>query len=306
MLVSRCVFSRSANARRAQSRRPALELFEDRTAPAVFTVTSPDDTIAVDGAVTLREAITAANINAPSGDAPAGDPGLDTIRFDLPSSSTRIDLRGPIDVTDPAVIDGTTQPGFSGMPLVSLTGGVFINAGGSTVRGLSIDGVFQAPIVIEGAGGNHVVGNVLTANNLNLGGPGEGDGVLIVNSVDNVIGGTTAADGNTIRGDGAAVVSIFGAGSTGNQVLGNVIGGTSSGIDVSADGNFIGGSAPGAGNVISKNNGDGVILRGSNNVVEGNRIGTDPTGTFTQANAGNGVTGTGTGNGAGGRDLFVP
>jgi hypothetical protein len=50
---------------------------------AVITVTSTGDTIAVDGFVTLREALTAANTNAGSGDAPTGTPGLDEIRFNI-------------------------------------------------------------------------------------------------------------------------------------------------------------------------------------------------------------------------------
>jgi hypothetical protein len=50
---------------------------------AVLTVTGTGDAIAVDGLVTLSEAITAANTNLPAGDSPAGDPGLDTIAFNI-------------------------------------------------------------------------------------------------------------------------------------------------------------------------------------------------------------------------------
>ena len=48
---------------------------EARLLLATITVTGTGDTIANDGIVTLREAITAANTNAASGDAPAGDAG---------------------------------------------------------------------------------------------------------------------------------------------------------------------------------------------------------------------------------------
>src|SRR6266576_4114605 len=54
-----------------------------------ITVTGTGDTIAVDGVVTLREAITAANTNATAGDAPAGDPGLDTINFNIPGTGVQ-------------------------------------------------------------------------------------------------------------------------------------------------------------------------------------------------------------------------
>jgi hypothetical protein len=54
-----------------------------------ITVTGTGDTIAVDGVVTLREAITAANTNAPCGDAPAGDVGLDVINFNIPGGGVQ-------------------------------------------------------------------------------------------------------------------------------------------------------------------------------------------------------------------------
>jgi hypothetical protein len=49
---------------------------------AIITVTGTGDTIAVDGFVTLREALTAANTNAASGDAPAGAPTVTVVATD--------------------------------------------------------------------------------------------------------------------------------------------------------------------------------------------------------------------------------
>src|SRR5438445_167444 len=57
-----------------------LVQLEGRCLPTVITVTGTGDTVAVDGLVTLREAILAANTDQPVGDAPAGS-GTDTIRF---------------------------------------------------------------------------------------------------------------------------------------------------------------------------------------------------------------------------------
>jgi CSLREA domain-containing protein len=57
-------------------------------------------------------------------------------------------------------------------------------------------------------------------------------------------------------------------------------------------GNTIGGTALGAGNVISGNGGDGVLLQGGGataNVLQGNRIGVNAAGTAIIANAGDGV-----------------
>src|SRR5215469_2489310 len=99
---------------RRRFRRPAVEALEERSLLATITVTGTGDTIANDGVVTLREAITAANTNAdPSGDTTPGDPGLDTIAFHIPGAGVHtIHLTSNLPtITDPVVIDGYTQPG---------------------------------------------------------------------------------------------------------------------------------------------------------------------------------------------------
>ena len=131
-----------------------VEKVEDRRLLTTITVTGVGDTIANDGVVTFREAITAANTNAASGDATAGTAGLDTIAFDIPGTGVHtIDLMSPLPaITDPIVIDGFTQPGShpntspldqgdNAVPQIELDGsgagananGLHIDAGGSTV-----------------------------------------------------------------------------------------------------------------------------------------------------------------------------
>src|SRR5262249_35779651 len=107
-------------------------------------------------------------------------------------------------------------------------------------------------------------------------------------------------------------VAIFGP-STGNVVQGNLIGtditgtnivdphgtrlGNVFGVGISGNNNTVGGSTPGAGNVISGSFdpsftfGHGVqLLSGaSGNLVQGNKIGTDVTGTVALGNANDGV-----------------
>jgi hypothetical protein len=115
-------------------------------------VTGTGDTIANDGVVTLREAITAANTNAdPSGDTTPGDPGVNTIAFNI--SGTGVHTIHPTSalptITDPMIIDGYSQPGSSAntladgddtVLLIELSrgdlpiNGLTITAGGSTVR----------------------------------------------------------------------------------------------------------------------------------------------------------------------------
>jgi hypothetical protein len=86
--------------RRARtSSRPHVQAMEGRQLLATIVVTGTCDAIADDGIVTLREAITAANTNAATGDAAAGEPGLDTIAFDIPGAGVKTitpGLRSPI------------------------------------------------------------------------------------------------------------------------------------------------------------------------------------------------------------------
>src|SRR5262245_66224257 len=96
----------------ARTRRLFVEQMEDRRLLATITVTGTGDTIAVDGVVTLREAMTAASTNVASGDAPAGDAGLDTINFKIPGSGVHtITPTSAMTTTHgPVLIGGQTQP----------------------------------------------------------------------------------------------------------------------------------------------------------------------------------------------------
>ena len=135
------------------------------------------------------------------------------------------------------------------------------------------------------------------------------DGVRVDSSASqNTIGGSTAASRNVISGNSGDGIEINGSGSANNVVIGNYIGvnaagtaavgNTQAGVNVSggANGNTIGGSVVGAGNVISGSlsvgSGRGVLISGvgtSLNVVKGNYIGLDATGMTAVANANSGV-----------------
>ncbi len=121
----------------------------------------------------------------------------------------------------------------------------------------------------------------------------------------NTIGGTTAAARNVISGNGLNGIAIIGAKEVGNLVLGNYIGtniygqmdvgvdlgNTLDGVRISrvdaggstASGNRIGGITAEERNVISGNHQDGVSIIGDSgpdgNLVQGNYIGTDSSGT---------------------------
>lgn len=122
-------------------------------------------------------------------------------------------------------------------------------------------------------------------------------------STGNTVGGTSAAARNVISGNNSRGVDILGSGVSSNTVTGNYIGtnaagtaplGNSAGgvvINNSATSNTIGGSATGAGNVISGNAGCGVCIANSasSNVVQGNLIGTNASGSGSIANTDDGV-----------------
>jgi len=138
------------------------------------------------------------------------------------------------------------------------------------------------------------------------------DGVYVgAGATGTTIGGTSAGARNVISGNADWGVEIYGRGTTGTVVDGNYVGvgrtGAPSsglgneldgvGIRGGASGNVVGGTAPGAGNLVSGNDRDGVLLSDagtSGNAVEGNTIGTAADGTP----APNGVAGVGVALGA--------
>ncbi|HEV3343584.1 MAG TPA: hypothetical protein VG125_24645, partial [Pirellulales bacterium] len=149
--------------------------------------------------------------------------------------------------------------------------------------------------------------------------PNGADGIQIVGGANNnTVGGTTAGAGNVISGNTGDGIDIINPGTANNLVEGNYVGtdatGTNplanafGGVNIygSAANNTIGGTAAGAGNVISANTLNGVSIRdpgSAGNLVEGNFIGTDKTGetivgTDGTSSLGNGVAGIEIGNGA--------
>jgi CSLREA domain-containing protein len=210
---------------------------------ATITVTGTGDAIAVDGACTLREAVTAANTNAASGDCSAGTAGLDQIHFAIGGGGAQsIVLFNPLpDIVDPVTIDATTQPGYAGTPLIEVFTSYIDNVsmfvvqmagGGSTFRGLILRGSISGGASIElRSSGNVVAGNYFGTNGTTFSDFG-GVGVFILGTVgapasNNVIGGVAAADRNLFSGSaatGVAVNAAIGAIADANSILGNDFG----------------------------------------------------------------------------------
>ncbi|MEG4452993.1 DUF4347 domain-containing protein [Microcoleus sp. N9_A3] len=237
---------------------------------AIYTVTNSSDS----GTDSLRDAINKANSN----------PGSDTINFNIPGTGPyTINLFGqalPV-ITSPVMINGKSQPGYAGKPIIELNGSlvqqpassanyIYINgldlgkspfggaedSSGSTIQGLVINGF--------GKGGNSGLGHgigVQTNNN-----------TIQDNYIGTDISGTTAV-ANTLAGiriqsytqNNPPNVTPL----TGNIISRNVISGNE-GIG----GIFIAG--PGSGGV-------------TNTKITGNYIGTDATGTIALGNKGDGI-----------------
>jgi hypothetical protein len=276
-----------------------LEPLEQRVALSTFLVTNTNSS----GSGSFAQAILDANAT----------PGKNTIAFDVNGGGAQTIITSSLPtITNPVVIDATRQPGFNGQPLIQLLSpgpfgnadGLTITCGNSSVRGLAIDGFgtdfrrLGAGIVLVGGGGNIIAGNYLGVDLAGTHGAGNGYGVRVLNSASNIIGGTSPQDRNVIAANRQYGVLITG-GAMDNFVEGNYIGidftgtiglGNSIGVAIESSYNTIGGTADGAGNVISSG-GDGISLAGSSagNVVQGNFIGTDATGTRALGNFQSGI-----------------
>ncbi|HRJ40706.1 MAG TPA: right-handed parallel beta-helix repeat-containing protein, partial [Caldilineaceae bacterium] len=147
----------------------------------------------------------------------------------------------------------------------------------------------------EGTTNNLIVGNWvgLDASGQNANG-NRYEGIRVSYGADhNTIGGRSLGQRNVIAGNlGVGIIlGTWGQQTSHNIVLGNYIGtradGTGflpnklSGIEIGADGhdNIIGGSEPGAGNLITASGNEGIRINGDNNHILGNRIGLDIDGT---------------------------
>ena len=175
--------------------------------------------------------------------------------------------------------------------------GNLLSANGSS--GLNSAGVL---LFNTNSNGNLIQGNLIGTDitgSVDLG--NVGFGVHVAVGADNTIGGVTAAARNVISGNDIFGI-LIGGDTTANRVQGNFIGTNSAGtaaipnaalgVIIFGPGNTIGGTAAGAGNVISGNSGEGISIGSSlaiGNIVQGNLIGTDASGTADLGNAGRGV-----------------
>lgn len=272
---------------------------------ATFTVTSPSDFTDADpgdgacnpfplpdvGPCTLRAAL----------EESAALAGADEIRFDLPAGQRVIEVSGShhgqvnqaLRASGPLLIDGSSQPGYAGSPLVqldffsTLIAGLVIEGEQVTVRALSITDFPLEGIQVIGAEariehcwiGIHPDGTTLGQN---------------LRGVQSTAAATVVAN-NVISGNatGGVVLSIDAAQA---EVRDNLIGLLPDGLTAVGNGpagegvyDFGTENTIGPGNTVAGHANPGVRLRGSGTSVYGNRIGTDAAGALARPNGAAGV-----------------
>jgi parallel beta-helix repeat protein len=231
------------------------------------------------------------------------------------SSSNGVLLQGSSEVVSGLVLEhfnnGINVTGANniiGGPLTSesVMGNVNVISGnGNVLSGNTHDGL----LIASGATGNQALGNFIGTNTAGNAPLANSVGIEVAGNT-NTIGSTTSINvisGNTTDGvlidSSASGVSVLGN-YIGTDVTGaKAVGNGRFGIDLIGSNNNIGGTGTGAGNVISGNKSDGVVIRSGVSGVhlQGNYIGTDHMGVNPLGNSGNGINIAGSNNTVGGR-----
>ncbi|MBC8077601.1 MAG: hypothetical protein H7Y32_16115, partial [Chloroflexales bacterium] len=272
---------------------------------ATFTVTTSADS----GPGSLRQAIEDANASS----------GPDTISFNIAGTGVQTIAPAsalPI-ISEDVTVDGLTQPGAScaawpptlAIELDATNAGGYalrVNAGSLTLRGLminrySVDGVFlNGPAGLGSSSGNVFECNFIGTDASGAAALGNGQSAIFANGAsNNLIGGPAIGQRNVIAGNNG-FEQLRMAGSNGNIIQGNYIGTNVNGtavlgssnsrpILITGSNNLIGGtsgttpgSCTGACNIIAGGNAFQIWISApgiTDNVVQGNHIGVDASGT---------------------------
>lgn len=274
-------------------------------APAsiVFTVSTTRD----NGPGSLREALILVNRSSTP----------KVIRFDIPKSDPSFNTRSgtwtitfydtpPSITSGNLLVDGCSQSASQGDtnphgPEIILSGNrhsveyafLLVNVSNVTVRGFAIcEFIYGIQIYGTGAHHNHIAANYVGVMADGSAAAGNYNGIeLLSGAHENLVGGADPAERNLVSGNEHIGIRISDAHR--NAVLGNFVGVDRTGtravpnydgicVEGSARGNLVGGPKPGERNLFSGNVAYGVDLFGvgvQENLVRGNFIGTDITGT---------------------------
>ena len=277
---------------------PAAIAQTDPAEASTLTVTSAAD--AGDGvcgaSCTLRDAMNAAN----------ADPAPSRIEFAIGTGPATIRLLAPLPAleTPGTTIDGRSQPGYDGRPLIYLEGGGVPDASGIVsraadveIRAIAVGGFDRFGILVVGpaADNNRLLGNWAGLNAAGTGANANAlSGIAVIAGPSGaLIGDVCGRCGNRVAGNSVAErtghgILIGGDGTIGARVRGNVVGLGPGGLALPNDDGIlivdgahaiVGGSEAGAGNVVGASRVAGIELRATGDLlpirVEGNRVGLD-------------------------------
>jgi parallel beta-helix repeat protein len=265
----------------------ALVFFTVGLQAATFTVTNTNDS----GAGSLRQAILDAN----------GAAGADVIVFSIGAGGAK--LIAPLtllpSITQQVTLDATTQPGYSGKPLIGIDGsniigtpdvtaGLNLQAAASVVTGFSITR-FRVPNYNDGSEGAGVIVGApnCTVKRSYLGvaldgvTAGGNDTGVRLDSYGDTIG--APGEGNVLSAGNTGIsqyFGTFGAGATQHIIQNNYIGLDASGTTAIPNtyGVFLGAPALLKNNVVAGNRYGDAFLTSANIVAQGNRFGVNAIG----------------------------
>lgn len=288
---------------------PRLEILESRDLLSIFTVTNTSGDANASGS--LPWAVQQADNTA----------GSNTIDFNIPGSGIQtITISGVLNVTNPVTIDGTSQPGYNGTPLISVQGSASVNflfglttgSSGSTIEGLDLfDYTGNAVTIANTSSGDTIqnnwlgffrdpnTGHVTLNNSLGFQSLTSGLGIQSSNNTirSNVIDGSYNAINVGEDPSGPWSGTVYSGNTfTGNYIGTDPTGTTSAGYGNTESGIFLGAGCQhnfiGPNNVFSGNGAHGVEMfapSDTGNVIFGNKIGTDVNGKYAIPN-GDGVS----------------
>ena len=291
--IRRSSMNTSRSSRRRIKSKFRLEELEPRLLLSSYLVNDPGDSPlgsthpgeTAAGTITLRSAIQQVNIDGGGEISFLPGPPILIVTTGLPpitASGVSIGSPGPADVTITP-----RNPTLGGTPVPALD----LEGSGDSIGGLTIEGFFQTGIIVNGSFdsigamdisgtyqfGIHANGDNDSFSGIRISGT-EGEGVLIVGDMDSFTDSVisdSAGDGLGVQGSDNTVDSnTIGTDASGTQPMGNIGAGVFIGGNVNTVSN----------NVVSANFHGGLQIVGDDNLVEGNHIGTDSTGSHPLGN----------------------